>query len=146
MVARIQEELIMFNKHAILLLSLCLSNMIYAEDFCKLATDELSKEHSELLAVIKINTTQSRLYSSKVEISKDCAHYEPFLSVQDPDVVKTENGLCMVLPSGEMKPGLCGLHVTLCTTTNECQSIDYKMETKDGRYISASPAYYEMTF
>jgi hypothetical protein len=26
------------------------------------------------------------------------------------------------------------------------QSVDIKLETKEGRYIAASPAYYEMTF
>jgi hypothetical protein len=46
----------------------------------------------------------------------------------------------------EIQPQLCSMRVTPCITDHHCQSVDIKLETKEGRYIAASPAYYEMTF
>ncbi|WP_045105710.1 hypothetical protein [Legionella hackeliae] len=123
-----------------------ISASLNAQDLCELALEKLYEKGSGLIAVIKINTDNSGLYSSTVEISNDCEKYIPFLSVKDPDVVKTKNGLCAVLPASELKPNLCGLRVTFCNSEKECQSLNIDLKAESGHYVAAEPAYYEMTF
>ena len=130
----------------ILLCTVLYSNSAMSEDFCRLAMEKLYEKDSDLIAVVKINTNKMSLYSSTVEVSHDCQHFSPFLAVKDPDAVKTEGGLCMVLPAGELPPKLCSMNVTLCLAKKNCQSVDIKLETKDQRYVAANPEYYEMTF
>lgn len=134
------------NYAVILLITVMNLNNANAEDYCRLAMEELYKKDSDLISIIKINTNKTGLYSSSTEISKDCQNFSPFISVKDPDVLKADNGFCAVLPASEIQPNLCSLHVTLCITEHNCQSIVIKLITKDGRYVAANPAYYEMSF
>ncbi|CEG56151.1 hypothetical protein [Legionella fallonii] len=135
------------NKNIVIVLFTALySSYALSEDFCRLAMDKLYKKDSDLIAVVKINTSKSSLYSSTVDVSHDCQHFSPYLSVKDPDAIKTTGGLCMVLPASELQQKLCSMHVTLCIAENNCQSIDIKLETKGNRYVAANPAYYEMIF
>ncbi|KTC81359.1 hypothetical protein [Legionella brunensis] len=126
--------------------SCLIANVAFAQDICQKALESIYEKDSDIIAVIKLNTHEKRLYSSTVEDSQDCQTYLPFLSVKDPDVIQSKDGLCMVLPAGELKPNLCGLRVTLCNTEKDCQTIDIHLKAESGRYVGAEPVYYEMTF
>lgn len=132
-----------------LLLLFCLtifSGATLAEDGCQMALDKLYEKDSGLISVIKINTTKDKLYSNTVKTSTDCQNFMPFISVKDPDVIKTAGGLCAVLPGDEIRPGLCALQVTICIAQDNCQTFDIKLISDGKQYTSATPAYYEMTF
>lgn len=130
----------------VVLFSLSMGTVFAETDYCQLARDNLYAEKSDLISVIKINTNKTSLYSSTVETSKDCANYAPLFSVKNPDVIKTQGGLCAVLPAGEIKPGLCALHLTLCISEKDCQNLIIKLTTENNHYTKADPAYYEMSF
>ncbi|HHF7372866.1 hypothetical protein [Legionella bozemanae] len=129
-----------------LLFSFIIGTAFAATDYCQLALNNLYAEKSDLISVIKINTRKTSLYSSTVEISKDCHNYAPLFSVQNPDVIKTKGGLCAVLPADEIKPNLCSLSLTLCASEKECQRLIIKLTTENNHYTKANPAYYEMDF
>ena len=79
----------MFKKTVFLVLFIMTSaSLAAAEDICQLASESIGTKDSDLIAVTKINTSKSELYSSTVQTSKDCRHYTPFLSVKNPDVIK----------------------------------------------------------
>ncbi|KTD20390.1 Uncharacterised protein [Legionella lansingensis] len=120
-----------------------------SQDLCQVALEKVydkDSDNDDLIAVVKVNTTKDRLYSATTDISKDCTHFTQLLSVKDPDVVKGKNGLCMVLPAGELQPGLCSLRVTLCVSEEDCQSLDITLKKENEHYIAADPAYSEINF
>ncbi|WED41824.1 hypothetical protein [Legionella cardiaca] len=123
-----------------------ISPYVLAQDFCQIAHEKIYEQGSDLLAVVKVNTSKPALYQSIVEISKNCQSYSPFLSVKDPDVIKTTNGFCMVLPASEIQPNVCGMRVTLCNSEKNCQTVTIRLKMEAGHYVSAEPGYYEMTF
>ncbi|HHT0592462.1 TPA: hypothetical protein ACTXXA_000323 [Legionella anisa] len=129
-----------------LLFSLTIGTAFAETDYCQLALENLYAEKSDLISVIKINTPKTSLYSSTIEISNDCQNYVPLFSVKNPDVIKTEGGLCSVLPADEIKPNLCSLSLTLCAVEEECQTLIIKLTTENNHYTKAEPAYYEMDF
>lgn len=136
----------MFKKIVFLSLHLLASASMGAEDLCQLASESIGTTDSDLIAVTKINTTRPALYSARVEASQDCHQYKPLLAVKNPEVIKSGNGLCMVLPAAEIPPNLCRMQLTLCVTKKSCQSLEIIFRKKEGQYVAAEPAYYEMTF
>lgn len=135
------------TRFILLFLSSFAASTVFAEtDYCQQALENLYTKESNLISVIKINTNKASLYSSTVETSKDCQNYIPLFSVKNPDAIKTQGGLCAILPADEIKPGLCSLHMTLCISEKDCQSLTIKLTTENNHYTHADPAYYEMDF
>ncbi|STY28206.1 Uncharacterised protein [Legionella wadsworthii] len=132
----------------IIFLILCVTTFTaFAEtDYCDLASESLYADPSNLISVIKINTTRTALYSSTVETSQDCQNYNLLFSVKNPDVIKTKHGLCAVLPAEEIKPGLCSLNIKVCVSETECQDVIIRLTSENNHYTKADPAIYEMDF
>lgn len=116
------------------------------DDYCQSALDNLYNSDNGIISIIKILTSKPGVYLSETETSQDCTTFVKFISVKDPDVIKTDGGFCAVLPAEEIKPGLCALRIKLCVSENDCQSTVIKLKSEAGHYIEATPAYYEMTF
>ncbi|KTD44276.1 hypothetical protein [Legionella parisiensis] len=129
-----------------LLFTLTIGTAFAEKDYCQLAIENLYTEESDLISIIKINTHKPSLYSSTVETSNDCTNYIPLFSVKNPDAIKTQGGLCAVLPADEIKPNLCSLSLTLCASEKECQRLIIKLTTENNHYTKAEPAYFEMDF
>lgn len=129
-----------------LILSVTTYTAVAGTDYCELASESLYSGTSNLISVIKINTTRISLYSSTVETSQDCQNFNPLFSVKNPDVIKTKNGLCAVLPAEEIKPGLCSLNIKICVSETDCQEVIIRLTSENNHYTKADPAIYEMDF
>jgi hypothetical protein len=136
------------NRYSItfIFIMILVSNSCLARDYCQEVTEQLYEKDNDIIAVLKINTNNNKLHSSTIEVSKDCKKYSLLFTVKSPDVIQSINGLCMVLPAGELKANLCGLRNKICVSKVKCQSYDIKLESEHGRYIRAIPSYYEMSF
>lgn len=106
----------------------------------------LNAPDSDLLAVVKINTHAKQLYSSTVYTSDDCKIFKKKMTVKDPDVLVGEDGLYMVLPKGEIQPGLCALKQTVCISERNCQHYRLTFTSRNGEYLSATPKFTELRF
>ncbi|MCL9684849.1 hypothetical protein [Legionella maioricensis] len=92
------------NYAVILLFSVIHPTHAVAEDFCRMAMEKIYEKDSDLIAVIKINTQKSALYSSEVKISHDCRIFSSFLSVKDPDAIKGRQKRANPLETFKIRP------------------------------------------